>query len=210
MSSNRFRKPDIITPMHVVMICLVTTTVAAGSLLLSAAESKALVDGAVDWQVESPLRAVVQLLCLNYEWPTVHAGEVKNFVLGIGAGLAILALAIAVIAERRDDETAGIGDEPLAAPPPPIESHDATAGRKGQITPLVAAQVLVGLFLLWSFASSRWSAAPDLAIGGSIWITICFLWAMGIGNGLNRSAALIASRMLVGVAAITALVALWY
>ncbi|MFQ5590273.1 MAG: hypothetical protein ACE5HE_03825 [Phycisphaerae bacterium] len=78
------RIPDAITPLHTVFICLVASVCVAGMLLLSAAESSTLVDGAVEWQVESPLRAVVQLLCLNYEVATIHAGTIKNCALGVG------------------------------------------------------------------------------------------------------------------------------
>lgn len=210
MKVLRITKPDAIRPLHVVMICLVAMTVAGGSLLLSAAESQTLVDGAIEWHQESPLRAVVQLLCLNYQVPTVHAGSIKNYILGIGAGLAILSLSVAIVVRGRIGDEEAASDDALPAPPGPAESETQPVLHKPQIAPLAAAQALVGLYLLWSFASSRWSLAPELAVGGSILLTIQFLWAFGIGNGLSPSAARFASRVIVAVVAVTSIVAVWY
>ncbi len=208
MNVIRIREPDALRPLHVVMLCLVTITVGGGSLLLSAAESKTLIDGAVEWRTESPLRAAVELLCLLYQFPTVHAGAVKIYILGMGSFLAILTLSVAVGFGGRAGEEESTADD-VAAAPGESTQPDQTSPRR-HIAPLVAAQVLVGLYLLWSFASGRWSAAPKLAVGGSILLTIHFLWAFGIGQGLSPAAARIASRIIIGVAAVTSLVAIWY
>src|SRR3990172_13182196 len=98
MNVIRIAQRDVLRPLHVVMFFVVSMPLAGGFLLLSAAESVTLVDGAVEWHVESPLRAVVQLLCLNYQLPTINAGEIKGYILGIGAALAVLAVSIAVLA----------------------------------------------------------------------------------------------------------------
>jgi len=188
------------------MVCIVGAALAGVSLLLSAAESPVPVDGAVDWRTESPLRAVVQLLCLNYEFPTPHQDAVKQYVLGVGAGLAALTIGIAILL-RRPRAVAGLPDVVTA---PTGASPGGPSARALHVPPLAAAQVLLMLYLLWSFASTRWSAAPDLALGGSAILTIQFLWAVGIGNGLNRRAALIASRLVVLVTGLTAVVAIWY
>jgi O-antigen ligase len=202
----RIRDPDAIRPLHVVLICLVTMTLAGSLLLLSAAKPTAPVDGAIEWHTESPLRAVVELLCLNYQVPTYYAGAIKNFILGIGAGLAMIVLSLAITAQpRTTDETSDLDDAALAFP----ASGD-SATPKTHVAPLVAAQVLVVLYLLWSFASSRWSLAPELAVGGSILLTIQFLWAFGLGNGLSPSASRLASHVMVVVTAVTAAVAIWY
>ncbi len=123
MKLIRIGDPNALRPLHVVMIFLVSMTVAGGFLLLSAAESTTLVDGAVEWYAESPLRAVVQLLCLNYQFPTINAGEVKGFILAIGAGLAVLSLGVAVLASApaRERETVAAEEDgallDLPAPP---------------------------------------------------------------------------------------------
>lgn len=201
MKVTRIGEQDALRPLHVVMIFLVSMTVAGGFLLLSAAESLTLVDGAVEWHVESPLRAVVQLLCLNYQFPTVNAGEIKGYILGVGAGLAILAVSIAVLTRGRGGEEEADAIEPGSDSPSP---------RRPQIAPLLAAQFLLALYLLWSFASSRWSSAPQLAVGGSILLTIQFLWAFALGIGLNPRAARIVSLVIVLVTAVTAAIAVWY
>ena len=206
----RIRESDAIHPLHVVVICLVAATVAGGSLLLSAPESLTLVDGAVDWRVESPLRAVVQLLCLDYQLPTLHAGAIKNYLLGLGAGLSVITLAVAVVTRRRTEDFEAGTDERDPALPAEAEPLEIASRHKSHIAPLIAAQVLVGLYLLWSFVSSRWSAAPELAIGGSLLIAVNFLWALGIGHGLNRSAARIVAWIVLATATATAGVALWY
>jgi len=201
MNVIRIGERDALRPLHVVMIFLVSMTLAGGFLLISAAESSTLVDGAVEWHVESPLRAVVQLLCLNYQLPTINAGEIKGYILGIGAALALFAVSIAVLARRPggEEETGAIEHD-----------GDSSEPRRPQIAPLLAAQFLVALYLLWSFASSRWSSAPQLAVGGSILLTIQFLWAFALGIGLSPRAARIVSLTVVLVTAATGAIAIWY
>jgi len=206
MNAGPHQEPAAIRPLQVVLISLVTAAVAGSSWLLSAPESTTLVDGAVEWNQESPLRAVVQLLCLNYGWPTLHAGTVKMYILGMGSGLAMLALSIAIAMGPRS-----VAEEGGFAADESAEAQRIPATRqKRHVAPLLAAQVMVGLYLLWSFASSRVSAAPELAIGGSVLLTIHFLWSFAIGNGLNPRAARMACGLLVAVTAVTAALAIWY
>ena len=40
--------------------------------------------------------------------------------------------------------------------------------------------MLLGLYLLWSFASSRWSSAPELAIGASILVSLSAACLLGL------------------------------
>ena len=191
-----------VRPLHVVMICIVSMTVAGVMLLLSAARPTAPVDGAIEWHEQSLLRALVELLCLNYQMPTFYADAIKNLILGIGAGLAVLALTIAIISgSRSSDEDRAAETEPTV-PASPSERH--------HIAPLMAAQVLFGLYLLWSFASSRWSSAPDVAVGASIFIGIPLLWAFALGHGLSSRAARIASRYIAWISGATAVTAIWY
>jgi len=212
MNVVRIREPDKLTPLHVTMLCLIGLTVAGGSLLLSAAEPTRPVDGAIPWHEQSPLRALVQVLCLNYEWPTTNAGAVKIYILGLGSGLAMTALGIALLVRGRAGEEESTSDEPLGTTESSGLPGDDARGApvKHHLAPVLAAQLLVLLFLLWSFASSRWSAAPDLAVGGSLLLVIHFLWAFALGNGLSAAAARLATRIIVAVTALTALVAIWY
>ncbi len=206
----RIREPGAIRPLQVVLICLVIATVGGGMLLLSAAKPVGTVDGAIPWNEQSPLRAVVQLLCLNYQIATPYAGAVKNYLLGLGAGLAILALSIAVAARARTtDEESPDGDENVTF----VASADSGVGQaagKSQMAPLLAAQVLVAMYLLWSFASSRWSQASELALGASVLLTVYYLWAFALGNGLGAAGAVRASRAVIAITALTAIVAIWY
>jgi len=203
--------PDRLRPLHVVMTVLVVAIVAGGSLLLSA-ESGRHMEGAVPWHAESLLRSVVQLLSLNYQFPTVAPGEVKNYLLGIGAGLALIVLGVAIAIRDR-------GPSLPLDPSPPADDDAAASGdlaglprtsERAHIAPLLAAQVLFVLYVLWSFASSRWSPAPDLAISGSLLLAIQFLWSLALGNALHVRAVRVVSRSLIVVSAVTAAVAVWY
>jgi O-antigen ligase len=184
-----------------VMIVIVTLTVAGGYLLLSAAESLILVDGAVEWQAESPLRAVVQLLCLNYQFPTINAGDVKGYLLGIGVAVALIALGAAALFRSSENTSADAvfsGELDLSIRP----------ARKLPL--LVAAQFLSVLYLLWSFASVRWSQAPDIALAGSILLAIQFVWALMIANAIRASGMRYIVRAFLVVTLATALIAIWY
>ena len=207
MAVIRIRDRNALAPAHVVMIVLVCAIIAGGGLLLSAAESRTLVDGARPWQEGSVLQSVVAFLCLNYTQPTLHAGAIKSLILGIGAGLAALVLGVSLMVRPFAEEAPSDAEMIEAVP----EGESLTEQpRKAHIAPLLAAQVFAGLYLLWSFASARWSAAPQLAIGGSVLLAVQFLWALAIGNGLSPRAARIASRAIVVVSAITSAVAIWY
>ncbi len=212
MSVIRVSDSPSLRPLHVVMLALVVMTLGGGYLLLSAAESTTLVDGAIPWHAQSPLRAVVQILCLNYQMPTLNAGEIKNYLLGVGAGLAALALAIAVLSR---DRTQGEENDTVALHVPVLErpradgsfSHDRSAMVR---TAALLAQGAALLYLLWSFASSRWSVAPELSLGATLLLTIFLLWSFVLAHGLSPRAAAIAAHIWIAVAAVTAALALWY
>lgn len=201
MNVIRIRDYDVFRPLHVVLMVILLVTVGGSSLLLSAAESATPVDGAIEWSVESPLRAVVQLLCLNYAYPTIHAGDVKAAILGFGAGLALLAFAVSVVMRRTGDDDA----EPVGA-----EVQAAGGLGRVQLPSVVAAQILFGMYLVWSFASAGWSAAPRLAIGGSIILLIQFVWALAVGVGLPRRGVRVAAWGMLVIGVVTALAAIWY
>lgn len=186
-----------------VMIVVVSLTLAGGFLLLSAAESLTLVDGAVEWQAESPLRAVVQLLCLNYQFPTIHAGDVKGFVLGTGTAVAMVALGLAMIDRARN---------PLesAECPPAADYAPSVVEEHRRFPPLVAAQFLALLYLLWSFASVRWSQAPDISVAGSALLAIQLFWSIALAQSISTQGVRYAIRTLLVITSITSIVAIWY
>ncbi len=114
-----------------------------------------------------------------------------------------------VVAPRVREEETPWGDEVVGSPTSDGSSSPTGVG-KTSIGPLFAAQVLFVLYVLWSFASARWSRAPELAVGGSILLTIQLSWALCVGYGLSSVAARLASRALVAIMAVTASVAVWY
>lgn len=191
------------------MIGIVIATVAGCSMLLSAAETSIPIDGAIPWSEESPLYAVVKLFCLNYAFPTIHAGDVKGLVLGIGTGLAVLALALAIAIRPPSGSDDLAGDTLIRAGG--ASDGDATdSAQKLQIPPLFAAQALFLAFLIWSFVSAGWSRAPELAVGASLLLAIQFIWAVTIAYGLGPNAGRVVTRGVMIVAVATAVLALWY
>lgn len=208
MSVLRIRDSQALRPSHVVLLALTLLTVAGGALVLSAPESTTLVDGAIEWHEGSILRAVVQLVCLNYSFPTLYPDAVKMFVLGLGAGLGVIAFGLAVwIGSRAGDEVAPEAELVIAEG---ADQAAAPGGARTHIAPLWAAQLLIALYLVWSFASSRWSLASDLALMASVLLLIQYAWSFVLGYGLSPAAARIASRLMIGVAAAAAALAVWY
>ncbi len=199
-----------LTALDAALLAVLVMTVGGGGLLLSAAESTTLVDGAIEWREDSPLRAVVRLLCLDYRFPTTHADEIKNYLLGTGAALAVLAMTWALAARSRGMEgRPPVNDTQRDADSTAFEDESAKA-KKSHLAPGVGAQLLVGFYLLWSVASSRWSAAPELAAGGTLQVALFFLWSFCLAHGLSRKAARVAAYIVVAVTAVVAVIAVWY
>lgn len=206
MGIQRTAGTQLLGPLQVALILLVGGVVGGSCLLLSAAESMTQIDGALAWQEESLLRAVVRLLCLDYRFPTIHPGDVKMFVLAVGAGVGVIAFGIGLASqplvangESTDDLADGMGAGAYAG-----------RSRSRHVAPLLASQVLVGLLLLWSFASARWSAAPVLALGASFLLLIQYMWSFVLGYGLKSRGASIAARLIWLVSGVTAAIAIWY
>ncbi len=206
----RVAGPAPLQPLHVVLIALIAVAVGGGLMLLSTREPTGVVDGAIDWKEESWLRAVVKLLCLNYQMATLDNVAIKDYVLGIAAGLALLAVGIAVATRSRTEDEETLTHAVGLAQPGGAPLIDRNHTQRTHIAPLVAAQVLLALYLLWSFASSRWSLAPDLSVGASILLAIYLLWALALGIGLGAKAAVAASRIVIILTVITAGTAVWY
>lgn len=207
MSETTADQTSTLQPVHVTLLVVLTITLGACFLLLSAARSIELVDGAVPWHEESLLRAIVQTLCLGYRFPTIHAGDVKVYFFAVGTGFAALVLTIATAVRGHAAEAV------IEAGSPEDETAPPTLIREGQTVhraPLIAAQLLLTLLVLWSFAGSRWSAAADVTIGGSILLAGFVIWALVLGNGFNARAACIAGRIIIGLTTLTALIAIAY
>ncbi len=208
MSVTRIWNPDSYRPLHVVMIVLLIVALAGSFMLLSVAEPTTLVDGAREWSVNSPLRSVVRILCLDYAFPTFYADSVKSFVMAIAAALSVLAVAVAIWLGEAPGE--GRSEDDVVATEVAAGDSAEAAEAKRHIPPLLAAQLLAGLFVLWSMLSATWSGAAELAYGGTILVAIQFLWAFSLGNTLNRIAAREAALAMLVVSAVTATVAVWY
>lgn len=208
MKVIRITDPDEIKPLHVVMVCLVAATLAGSCLLTSGPYRQMLHDGAVEWGADSPLRAVVQVLNLQFTQTTSKGVEIKALVFGIGSALAMLTLAFALGIRPRAGDAVSEEDTTV------ISADQTEAGasvKKKQITPLVAAQFLMLAFALWALASPLWSGTQrQYALGGAIVLAVQLMWAFGLGLGLNRVTARASAYALVIVSVLTALLAISY
>ncbi len=205
MNVVRLVNLDAVRPIHVVTLCLLAATV-AGSCLLTCGPN-AMLEGAADWSEESPLRAIVHVLNLNYSQTTARGVEIKLLILGVGAALAavVLGLSLAVrpssLEETADEDTV-LEERTESSPPMSLIRRP--------IPPLAAAQVLAALYVLWSFASCQWSSAPDLALGGSTFLAFGVVWAVATGRCLNRPTATVGGYVLLCICVATAALAIAY
>ena len=213
MNTQATRKREPLRPLQVVGIILVVGALAGSALLLSVPETLTPVDGAIPWVENSLLRSVVQVLSLGYSLPASSPGAIKTLVVGLASGLSLIVLGVAILGRSRG----GMDDGPVADGQA-VASSDGGEGEakpdqpdtRKHIAPLIASQVLLGLYLVWSFASCRWSAAPELALGGSMLLTTYYLWSFGVGNSLSPRAATYAAIGMVAVFGLTSAIAIWY
>lgn len=208
MSLIRIANPDAIRPGHVVMIALIVLTLAGSCLLYSGVSSTALPDGAREWPANSLFRPLVALLNLNYAHPTPAGADVKTLVFGLGVASAVACLAVALVLRPRSGEEIDESDTIIVDPTAQDRGDDQPARK--HIQPLFAAQVLMLLYVGWSFASVGWSDAGDIAFYGSAELAIGVLWAFSVAYGLSRASARFGAYALVAVAAVTALIAVGY
>ena len=205
MSVVRVVNRDAVRPVHVVMVCLLGATL-AGNCLLTCGPN-ALLEGATDWAEESGLRAIVHVLNLNYTQTTALGVEIKSLVFGIGAALGAIVFGLMLAVRPPSQEETAAEDTVLEE-----STEQPVAGGiiRRPIPPLAAAQVLAALYVLWSFASCKWSTAPDLALGGSTLLAFGVVWALVVGRCLNRRTATVGGCVLVVVCAATAALAIAY
>lgn len=213
MNVTRLWDPDTLRPLHVVMIVIICATLAGVYFLLSAPESTELVDGARAWQPNSWLRAIVSILCLNYNFPAFHADAAKSLAFALGAGLALIVMGVAVVTGSAPGDVRTEADI-IAAEAGGAEA-DAGAGpaapiTRRQLAPLVAAQIMAAAYLAWSLVSCGWSRAPEIALGGTALLAFQLFWAFTLGNTLNRAAARVSALALMILAATAAGLAVWY
>ena len=210
MKVLRISDPDRITPLHVVLVCVVVATLAGSCLLTSGPHRDVLHDGAVNWGADSVLRAVIEVLNLGFAQTTAKGVAVKSLVFSIGTALAMLTLALALSVRPRS------GDEDTADDLTIIEERlppaDIAADRSGKshVATLVAAQLMMLAYGLWALLSSTWATAPDFALGGGVLLAVSLVWTFALGLGLNRMAARVCCYALVMACTATAGLAVWY
>lgn len=227
MNVTRYWNPDAIRPVHVVMIALACAMLAGGFLLVSVPETQELVDGARPWGENSLLRSVVQLLCLNYEYPARHGDAVKGFCLMFFSGAALLVVGVVLATRPRVGEE--VLETDIALPSQDADaSEEQTDGKpkRTQIAPLIAAQMMAGIYLLWMLLRSlSGSSAPTnmpagtgaassvgtlMALGATAVTAASLLWSFSLGATLTRAAARLLIRGVILISVVSALIALWY
>lgn len=207
MKLVRVVDPDRTQALHVVMLGLLVATLAGSCLLTSGPHAR--MEGSRDWHEESPLRAVVNVLNLNYTQTTALGIEIKALVFGIGAAVAVAACGLAFLLQTPAGEDTSPDDETIA----PTQQDPPQPGiARRQLGPLAAAQLLMAAYVGWSFLSAnpKWSTAPDLALGGSVLLAVGVVWALALGRGLNRPTANAGAGLLLGICTVTAIIAIAY
>lgn len=194
-------------PLQVTLLAILAVTLAGSCWLTDG--PLATIEGAKDWRQESPLRALVTVLNLNYTQTTAQGVDIKALVWGAGTALALLAGAIALAFRSPTSETPDELERQERDPSPSVFGGATPLARR-QISPLAAAQWMMAGYLAWSFVSLAWSTAPELAWGGSWVLAGGVLWALALGRGLNRTAGGIGALILLAVCVGTALLAAAY
>ncbi len=205
MNVIRVVDPHGVRPLHVVMVCLLAATVAGSCLLTSGPFAR--MEGSKDWAEESPLRAIVNVLNLNYTQTTALGIEIKSLVFGLGAAVAAMAWGLSLLFRSTTDDDVS-PEHSIAIPSAGDLPYD-TAGPR-HLSPLAAAQALMVAYVAWSFLSTLWSTAADFAFGGSVLLGVGVVWALALGRGLNRSTAVAGSYALLAICAMTAVLAIAY
>ena len=209
MSIIRIRDPDELRPVHVVMLVVLVFGLCANCWLTSAAKPSFVPAGAREWRSDSLLLAVVELLNLNYSQPTPLGVAIKTLATMTAAAVGMVVVGIIVVQRAR-------GADRLEATDTVIDLSDAAvvpggARRAGQhIDPIGAAQILLGLGVVWSLLSVLWSASPDFALHAAILRAGATAWAFVLAVTLNRTAVRYAVQVLVAVLAVTGLLAILY
>jgi len=201
-------------PVHVVTVFLVVAVLAGSCFLSSSGRGE--IEGARPWAPGSLLRPLALALNFDYQAPTPLGIAIKNLVLGLGSAGAILLAAIAWSTGPGrqpgpgNDPDAGQAGEPLPSATTRGRSASMLAALRRPMSPTTGAQLLVVVFVAWSFLSGRWSHARPFALYGSVWMAIPMVWAIGLGRGLTARTARAAAIAMVVVCALTAALAVWY
>ncbi|NOT02341.1 MAG: O-antigen ligase family protein, partial [Phycisphaerales bacterium] len=208
MNVVRVVNADAVKPLHVVLVCLLGATLVGNCLLTSG--PMATIEGAKDWSEESVLRAIVHVLNLSYTQTTPLGVEIKTLAFGMGIAAAAIAAGVALIVRPPASDEVDPTDEIINAEGSAGTTTHRLGMAKRQLRPVPTAQAMLLLYLAWSFGSVMWSDAPELAVGGSMWLAMGVVWALVLGRGLGRSAAQAGALVLVGVCAVTGVVAIAY
>ncbi|MCP4592707.1 MAG: hypothetical protein GY842_18385 [bacterium] len=207
MSLIRVAKPDEIHPTQVVTAILVLLTLTGSCLLYSGARSPNLPDGAREWSADSLLRPLVANLNLDYAHPTPAGSDIKTLVFGIGTALAVLSVGVALVCRPRGGGEVSEDDTIITEP---LAQGELEQPSRRQITPAVAAQLMMVVLVGWSFASITWADAREHALYGSLQLAVYTLWPLALAYGLNRGTARFGAYALVLAGAATGCVAVWY
>lgn len=147
------------------------------------------------WPQGSFLRPIVWLLSLGFGLPTSHGIEIKSLVVTIISSLLLVGATLRLIRRR-------------------VGLLDDWQGFRGDTTQRVSAATLSAwaalLLVVWGWLSATWS--PDAAISfGSVWVfSLGWVWAAGLALHGHRSIVRPLTDVLLGAAAITAILSLWY
>ncbi|MCK4658914.1 MAG: O-antigen ligase family protein [Phycisphaerae bacterium] len=202
VSIIRVANPDVIRPSHTVMIVVIFLTLAGCCLLYSGVQSPTPPDGAQPWRADSLLRSLVAISNFNYANPTPAGSDVKTLIFGMGTAIAVLSVGIAMVLRPRGGEEVDESDTVIPDPAAGDEVEKPLTQR--HIRPLFAAQILMLIYVAWSFASIAWSDCGDIPLYGSLQLALYTLWSFALAYGLNRISARFGVYSLLVVLVVTA------
>jgi O-antigen ligase len=155
-------------------------------LLISPARERTY-PGAIPWSDFSILRPLTQVLALGGLAATERGTEIKDFALHLAGVAGLLLLTIRA-----------------AAP------GFANAGRRQLGQPWLAAQLLLGAWVVLSAASALWAGDPNLAFGQAALYAFALGWALVLAWTLTpRDADRLLSALVVA-SALAGLLCIWY
>lgn len=209
MGLVRIANPNELRAGHIVLLVLIALALAGTCFLTSAGKPAVLPDGAVAWNPDSLLLALVEILDLQYAQPTPNGVAVKGLVFGAISGVALLVVALGLSAWARGEREAEPGDAVIDIEQAGTETSTDPDAKK-QLDPIRTAQTLMLLYVIWSLASTFWSDAPDYAFAGGVLLAGQAAWAFALGFGLNRRAAVHTGQLLLIVLALCGALAIAY
>lgn len=147
------------------------------------------------WPEGSILEQIVWVLSLGYRLPTSRGLEAKSLAVAAVSGLLLIGATVRMVRRR-------------------VQVLDYWQGFRGSTNHRVGAATLSAwaalLLIVWGLASASWSGAAAISIGSAWVFSLGYIWAAGLALHGHRLMVRHLADVLLGCAAVTAVLSLWY